>query len=78
MGFTISTLNEREIYRDSHIKANKCFRREVLVITNTHYIAKKSQKFNSTATALDMKPVQSTLLITACKSLHSELKQFML
>jgi len=25
MGFTISTLNEREIYRDSHIKANKCF-----------------------------------------------------
>jgi len=25
MGLTISTLSEREIYTDSHMKANKCF-----------------------------------------------------
>jgi len=54
------------------------FIREVFMITNTHNIAWKSQKFNSAATVLDMKPVQSTSLIMACKSLHSELKQFML
>jgi hypothetical protein len=60
------------------LKPASVFRKEMLVITNTHNIAHKSQKFNSAATALDMKPVQSTLLIMACGSLQSELKQFML
>lgn len=39
------------------LKPTNVFRKNVLVITNTHNIAYKSQKFNSAATVLDMKPV---------------------